>query len=318
LSKADLQSRLVNEFPELQGIAGRHYAIDAGESKEIALAIDEAYQPRFSGDDIALSPLGKVLAIAERLDTLAGGFAAGLKPTGNKDAFALRRNALGLARTIIESGFDLDLPALLRHASLGAIHATTHTMARDAKAASAAMDESAEKAICIELYDFVLDRLRSYYSDKDVPATHFNAVTELRPASLYDFDSRIEAIGLFAQLPEADALAAANKRIRNILRKTDEAIPHDIDRAMLKEPAESALAEALLAAEGDTGAELAQHDYVSVLKRLALLRAPVDAFFDSVMVMADDADLRRNRLALLKRLSDRFLAVADVSLLASG
>src|SRR5690606_2809897 len=121
---------------------------------------------------------------------------------------------------------------------------------------------------------------------------------------------------LFAQLPEADALAAANKRICNILRKTDEAIPHDIDRTLLKEPAESALAEALLAAEGDTGAELAQHDYVSVLKRLALLRAPVDAFFDSVMVMADDADLRRNRLALLKRLSDRFLAVADVSLLA--
>ncbi len=293
LSKNDLQSRMVNEFPELQGIAGRHYALAAGESKEIALAIDEAYQPRFAGDDIALSPLGKVLAIAERLDTLAGGFAAGLKPTGNKDPFALRRNALGLARTVIESGFNLDLPALL-------------TQANTALAARGVQADTGE------LYDFILDRLRGYYADKGVPATHFNAVAELKPASLYDFDTRLDAIGTFAGLPEAEALAAANKRISNILKKADIAIPAMEDRALLGEPAESALAEAVEAALGDTDEALHHHDYVSVLNRLARVRPQVDAFFDNVMVNADDPAIRANRLALLKRLADRFRAVAAI------
>lgn len=293
LSKNDLQSRMVNEFPELQGIAGRHYAVAAGEPKEIALAIDEAYQPRFAGDDIALSPLGKVLAIAERLDTLAGGFAAGLKPTGNKDPFALRRNALGLARTMIESGFNLDLPALLNRAN-GAL---------------AARGVQAEVH---ELHDFILDRLRGYYADKGVPAAHFNAVAELKPASLYDFDTRLDAIGTFASLPEAEALAAANKRINNILKKADIAIPAMEDRALLKEPAESALAEAVEAALGDTDEALHHHDYISVLNRLARLRPQVDAFFDNVMVNAEDPAIRANRLALLKRLADRFRAVAAI------
>ncbi|MCL6713054.1 glycine--tRNA ligase subunit beta [Pseudomonas sp. R2.Fl] len=293
LCKNDLQSRMVNEFPELQGIAGRHYALAAGEPKEIALAIDEAYQPRFAGDDIALSPLGKVLAIAERLDTLAGGFAAGLKPTGNKDPFALRRNALGLARTVIESGFNLDLPKLLTHANQ----------------ALAARSVQADTS---ELYDFILDRLRGYYADKGVPAAHFNAVAELKPASLYDFDTRLDAIGTFASLPEAEALAAANKRINNILKKADIAIPAMEDRALLKEPAESALAEAVEAALGDTDDALHHHDYVSVLNRLARLRPQVDAFFDGVMVNADDPAIRANRLALLKRLADRFRAVAAI------
>ncbi len=293
LSKNDLQSRMVNEFPELQGIAGRHYALAAGELKEIALAIDEAYQPRFAGDDIALSPLGKVLAIAERLDTLAGGFAAGLKPTGNKDPFALRRNALGLARTIIESGFNLDLPALLARAN-GALAAR------------------GVQADANELHDFILDRLRGYYADKGVPAAHFNAVAELKPASLYDFDTRLDAIGTFASLPEAEALAAANKRINNILKKADIAIPAMEDRALLSEPAESALAEAVEAALGDTDDALHRHDYVSVLNRLARLRPQVDAFFDDVMVNADDPAIRANRLALLKRLADRFRAVAAI------
>ncbi|MBN8798727.1 MAG: glycine--tRNA ligase subunit beta, partial [Stenotrophomonas nitritireducens] len=258
LAKNDLQSRMVGEFPELQGIAGRHYAVAGGESPAVALAIDEAYQPRFAADDIALSPLGKVLAIAERLDTLAGGFAAGLKPTGNKDPFALRRNALGLARTIIESGFDLDLPALLAAANAG-------LAGRNVQADAG------------ELYDFIIDRLKGYYADKGVPATHFNAVAELKPASLYDFDRRIDAIGTFAQLPEAEALAAANKRIRNILRKAEGDIPGSIDPALLREPAESELAEAVAAAIDDTGAALAQKDYVSVLGRLARLRPQVDA-----------------------------------------
>ncbi len=305
LAKNDLQSRMVNEFPELQGIAGRHYAVVGGESPEVALAIDEAYQPRFGGDDIALSPLGKVLASAERLDTLAGGFAAGLKPTGNKDPFALRRNALGLARTVIESGFDLDLRALVATAIAGL---------------PAAVQPNAERkteALPQELYDFVIDRLRGYYADKGVPATHFNAVAELKPASLYDFDRRIDAIGTFAALPEAEALAAANKRIRNILRKAEGAIPGMIDPALLAEPAESELAEAVEAAIDDSNASLHQKDYVSVLNRLARLRPQVDAFFDAVMVNAEDPALRANRLALLKRLGDRLGSVAAIEHLSN-
>lgn len=298
LAKNDLQSRMVNEFPELQGIAGRHYAVAGGESPSVALAIDESYQPRFAADDIALSPLGKVLAIAERLDTLAGGFAAGLKPTGNKDPFALRRNALGLARSIIESGFDLDLPALLASANAG-------------------LAERNVQADAGELYDFIIDRLKGYYADKGVPATHFNAVAELRVASLYDFDRRIDAIGTFAQLPEAEALAAANKRIRNILRKADGAIPAMIDPALLREPAESELAEAVTAAINDTGTALANKDYVAVLGRLARLRPQVDAFFDAVMVNADDLALRGNRLALLRTLGDRLGSVAAIEHLSS-
>jgi len=305
LAKNDLQSRMVNEFPELQGIAGRHYAVTGGESPEVALAIDEAYQPRFGGDDIALSPLGKVLAIAERLDTLAGGFAAGLKPTGNKDPFALRRNALGLARTIIESGFDLDLRALL-DAALGGLPTTVQPSA-----------ERKSEALPQELYDFILDRLRGYYADKGVPASHFNAVAELKPASLYDFDRRIEAIGIFAALPEADALAAANKRIRNILRKAEGDIPGMVDPSLLAEPAESELAEAVEGAIDDSNACLHQKDYVSVLARLARLRPQVDAFFDAVMVNAEDPALRSNRLALLKRLGDRLGSVAAIEHLSS-
>ncbi|MEP6634322.1 MAG: glycine--tRNA ligase subunit beta [Luteimonas sp.] len=325
LSKADLQSRLVNEFPELQGIAGRYYAVAAGEPIEVANAIDEAYLPRFAGDDIALSALGKTLAIAERLDTLAGGFAAGLKPTGNKDPFALRRSAMGLLRTIIESGLDLNLRDLLRDAWIAATEAASLVSLR---AKNAAVREAESKGALIaagqsnvraassdqveELYDFVIDRLRGYYSEKNVPLQHFNAVAELRPASLYDFDRRIDAIGTFAALPEAAALAAADKRIRNILKKADGAVPAMVDPALLSEPAESALAEAVEAVYAETGHALAHGDYVDALAHLARLRPQVDAFFDNVMVNVDDAAVRGNRLALLKRLADRLGAVAAI------
>ncbi|XQA62904.1 glycine--tRNA ligase subunit beta [Xanthomonas sacchari] len=346
LSKNDLQSRMVNEFPELQGIAGRHYALAAGEPSEIALAIDEAYQPRFAGDDIALSPLGKVLAIAERLDTLAGGFAAGLKPTGNKDPFALRRNALGLARTVIESGFDVDVKALLSTAATQAMEAIRRSaLLKKLDAAAEAKREGAETApgqhqvgaVSLEqveeIFDFILDRLRGYYADKGVPATQFNAVAALfsvaaeaapttAPAtaalgSLYDFDRRIDAIGTFAALPEAEALAAANKRIRNILRKAEGEIPAQVDAGLLREPAERALAEAVEAAIAETDGALRQHDYVTVLNFLARLRPQVDAFFDGVMVNADDPALRRNRLALLKRLGERLGSVAAIEHLSA-
>ena len=342
LSKNDLQSRMVGEFPELQGIAGRHYALaDAALSDlsnddrgAIALAIDEAWQPRFAGDDIALSPLGKVLAIAERLDTLAGGFAAGLKPTGNKDPFALRRNALGLARTVIESGFDIDLYGLISEAqhlinftSASKRIESQSTALKAAEASGFHFETPPERDAQLslaqggqrpEIYDFILDRLRGYYFDKGVPAAHFNAVAELRPNSLYDFDRRIDAIGTFAQLPEAAALAAANKRIGNILKKAgDVAIAETIDHDLLAEPAERALAESVEAVYAETGRALAHGDYVDALAHLARLRPQVDAFFDQVMVNADDPALRHNRLALLKRLADRLGSVAAIEHLSA-
>jgi glycyl-tRNA synthetase beta chain len=303
LSKADLQSRLVNEFPELQGIAGRYYAAAEGESPEVATAIEEAYMPRFGGDAIAPSKPGQVLAIAERLDTLAGGFAAGLKPTGNKDAFALRRNALALARTVIEAGISIDLDAALAKArdTIGAVGS-------EGKAAFADIGE---------LRDFIVDRLRSYYADQGVPSQHFEAVATVRPASLLDFDRRLKAIGEFATLPEAEALAAANKRIRNILKKVEGSIPTVVDPSRLEPGAEYDLAEAVEQAMMDTDDALAQRDYVGVLGRLARLRPQVDAFFDQVMVNVDDAAIRNNRLALLQRLADRLGSVAAIEHLST-
>jgi glycyl-tRNA synthetase beta chain len=299
LSKADLQSRLVNEFPELQGIAGRYYAAVEQQPLEVAQAIDEAYMPRFAGDAIAPSKLGQALAIAERLDTLTGGFAAGLKPTGNKDAFALRRNALGLARTLIEGGIDLDLDATL-------------AKARDTVGAIAADKAPAAPANVDELRDFIIDRLRGYYAEQDVPPQQFEAVAALRPASLLDFDRRLKAIAEFARLPEAAALAAANKRIRNILRKVEGEVPTAIEPARYTEAAERELGEAVDAACNDTDALLQSRDYVAVLGRLARLRPQVDAFFDQVMVNVDDLAVRNNRLALLKRLGDRLGSVAAI------
>jgi len=349
LAKADLQSRMVNEFPELQGIAGRYYAAAAGESAEVAAAIDEAYMPRFAGDDIAPSKFGQVLAIAERLDTLAGGFAAGLKPTGNKDPFALRRNALGFARTVVEAGIDVGMMNLFINASLKTLFAIA--LLRTAKEniesrgsvvmviESRYLPEAHEKAV--ELYDFILDRLRSYYADQGVTPQQFEAVAALmRPVatrvaptgeaqavvgatqvatneaatsgSLLDFDRRLKAIGEFAKLPEAEALAAANKRIRNILKKADIAIPSTVDTTLFVEDAERDLHAAVEQAIADTDDALKTRDYVAVLGRLARLRPEVDTFFDKVMVNADDAAVRGNRLALLQRLADRLGSVAAI------
>ena len=326
LAKNDLQSRMVNEFPELQGIAGRYYAQRAGEPAEVALAIDEAYQPRFAGDDIALSGVGKVLAIAERLDTLAGGFAAGLKPTGNKDPFALRRNALGLARTIIESGYAFDQQVILDEA-INLLPASLFGKSEDEIQLNKRLTRN-------NLEEFIFDRLRGYYLDRNISIREFNAVLEkafptptgpatnpvvTKPTckSLYDFDRRIDAIGTFAQLPEAAALAAANKRIGNILKKAEGEILAIEDHALLTEPAELALAEAVEAVYGETGHALAHGDYVDALAHLARLRPQVDAFFDGVMVNVDDAAIRNNRLALLKRLADRLGSVAAIEHLSA-
>lgn len=299
LAKCDLLSRMVGEFPELQGKMGRHYALASGEPAEVADAIDEAYAPRFSGDAIAASPLGRLLAVADRLDTIAGGFAAGLKPSGNKDPFALRRNAQGLARTLVEGQMDLDLGALLDDANAGLPRELTW-------------------APSTELYDFILERLRAYYAEQGVPGTQFDAVADVRPASLLDFDKRLKAIAEFARLREASSLAAANKRIRNILRKVEGSIPPVVDAALLAEPAEQVLHDALAAALADTDPLLAQRDYVGTLKRLAALQSPVDNFFDRTLVMAEDPAVRDNRLALLKLIADRFAAVAAVEQLSAG
>ncbi|MEI2453217.1 glycine--tRNA ligase subunit beta [Lysobacter firmicutimachus] len=324
LSKNDLQSRMVNEFPELQGIAGRYYALAADESAEVAAAIDEAYMPRFAGDAIAPSKLGQVVAIAERLDTLAGGFAAGLKPTGNKDPFSLRRNALGLARTIIESQLSVSLDALFAKAS-AAVVPVVHAYLESIESPKKRKDEEARVhpflpaadggngvEFAIDLNDFTRERLRSYYADVGVTHPQFESVLERGSSDLFDFDRRVQAIVEFAKLPEAEALAAANKRSRNILKKIEGALPEAIDAALFAEPAERELAEAVDAAAADTDALLAQRDYVAVLGRLARLRPQVDAFFDQVMVNVDDAAVRNNRLALLKRLSDRLGSVAAI------
>ncbi len=302
LAKADLQSRMVGEFPELQGIAGRYYAKAAGESDAIADAIDEAYQPRFAGDAIAIPKLGQVLAIAERLDTLAGGFAAGLKPTGNKDPFALRRNALGLARTLLEGGIEIDLPKLIGAACdlVGPIPAGKESTFADRN----------------ELYAFVLDRLRGYFSDKGFNEQQFDAVNAVPHDSLPDFGKRLKAVAEFAKLPQAEALAAANKRIGNILKKSGSEAAAAVDPLLFQETAERGLWTALSQTEADMAPKLAARDYVGVLQALAGLREPVDAFFDGVMVNAEDPKVRGNRLAMLKKLAGHFNAVGDISVLA--
>lgn len=315
LSKCDLMTRMVGEFPELQGIMGRTYALAQGEPQEVANALDEFYAPRFAGDGIAKGRVAQALAIAEKLDTLAGMFAIGQKPTGNKDPFSLRRNALGLARTLIEGELDLDLEALIRdaldHARIDAERLQTETKGKP-------VDSFDARAVAAELYLFVLERLRGYYADQGIRSEMFDAVAVLKPASLLDFDRRLRAVVVFSKLPEAASLAAANKRIGNILRQAGEkgiALGRDVDAAALDAGAETDLKQALAAAYADFVPLAEAREYVAVLSRLAALRGPVDAFFDGVMVMAEDAGKRQNRLNMLNVLRDMFTRVADISLL---
>lgn len=327
LSRADLLSRVVGEFPELQGQMGRAYALAQGQPEAVAIALDEVYAPRQSGAPIAASPLGRVLAIAERLDTLAGIFAVGLKPTGNKDPFALRRAALGLARTLIESGIRLDLPQVLEAAVIGVPAQSLKdylgkiaNRAFDSGLLGKLADQLTAPAVD-ELYEFILERTRAYYLDAGITADVFEAVAARKPHDLVDFDQRLKAVLAFKVLPACAGLTAANKRIRNILRKAAEggidiaALP-PVDAARLHHDAEHSLNAALQAAEAAVLPRLASGNYVDGLTRLAELHAPVDAFFEGVMVMAEDEALRNTRLALLDRLSGLFLRVADISLLA--
>lgn len=317
LAKCDLMSRMVGEFPELQGVMGRYYASTNGEPADVALALDEFYKPRFAGDGIASGRIGQVLAIAERIDTLCGIFAVGLKPSGNKDPFALRRAALGLARTLIESGITLGLPPLLAEA-LAQLPDTALAAGlpkgKDGKPPT--LNAGARRAeLARDLYEFIVDRLRGYYTDAGIAADRFDAVCTLDPADLGDFDARVRAVAAFAILPEAEALAAANKRIANILRQAGDIDGGLVDTALLATGAEADLHAALSAACTETAPLAARRDYVAVLQALGRLRGPVDAFFNDVMVMADDPAVRTNRLRVLRDLRQQFLQVADVSLL---
>ena len=322
LAKCDLLTRMVGEFPELQGVMGRYYASHDGEPAVVSEALDSYYQPRFGGDRIAADKLGQVLAVAERFDTLAGIFAVGMKPGGNKDPFALRRAALGLARTLIEGGLELDLRGsfiealeLIPDAALAA----GLKPGKDGK--PPALNAAQRRAILLdELYDFVLDRLRGYYAEQGFDHNQFEAVLAVQPASLADFDRRLRAVAEFGRRAEAMSLAAANKRVGNILRKQAEEtgappIGRVVDPARFETDAERELADALASAQHDSAAALDAGDYAAVLARLSQLQAPVDAFFESVLVNADDPAVRANRLALLNQLKTQFGAIADIALL---
>ena len=322
LSKCDLMSRMVGEFPELQGVMGRYYASQGNprESAEVAEALDEFYRPRHAGDAIASSPIGRVLAVAERLDTLAGIFAVGMKPSGNKDPFALRRAALGLARTLIEARLDLDLKAHLAEA-LAALpeSALAAGLGKGKDGQAPELDAGRRRsALAAELYEFIVDRLRGYYAEQGMTGEVFEAVRALSPASLLDFDRRLHAVVQFATLPEAQSLAAANKRIGNILRQAGDSSHATLDPSLLESDAERELVRAVEQAEASGDPLIAAGDYVGLLATLAALRDPVDHYFDNVMVMADDEGVRRNRLALLARIRSMFLRVADVSMLPAA
>jgi glycyl-tRNA synthetase beta chain len=322
LSKCDLLTRMVGEFPELQGVMGRYCAARDGEPADVAEALDSYYQPRFGGDAIAADRLGQVLAVAERLDTLAGIFAVGMKPGGNKDPFALRRAALGLARTLIEGGLELDLRGSFVEALEQLPDAALAAGLKPGKDGKPpALNAGERRAILLEeLYDFVLDRLRGYYADQGFDNAQFEAVLAVQPASLADFDRRLRAVAEFGRHPEAISLAAANKRVANILRKQAEeagapVVGRVVDPVHFEADAERELAAALASAQSDTAEALAAGDYTAVLGRLSQLQAPVDTFFDSVLVNADDPTVRANRLALLGQLKAQFSAIADIALL---
>ncbi|MBQ0935279.1 glycine--tRNA ligase subunit beta [Ideonella paludis] len=297
LAKTDLLTDMVGEFPELQGIMGGYYARHEGLRDGVAIAIEDHYKPRFAGDALPRNHTGTVLALADKLETLVGLFGIGQLPTGDKDPFALRRHALGVIRILVEKNLPLNLPELLN----GAVPAFGELISNPVEALSS----------------FMSDRLAVSLRDQGYSAQEVEAVLALKPARLGDVPKRLAAVRSFAALPEAASLAAANKRVGNILKKVEGELPTVVSEALLKEPAEAAL-QAALAQVGPAADRLfEQHDYAGSLTALAALKAPVDAFFDGVMVNADDAALRANRQALLNQLHQAMNRVADLAALAS-
>lgn len=298
LAKCDLVTGIVGEFPELQGTIGQYYAAADKEPGVVVQAIGEQYLPRFAGDGLPVSAAGQALAIADKLDTLCGIFALGKKPSGNRDPFGLRRAALGIVRIIVEGGIELDIRELVQQAL-------------DAQPARAEAD------IADAVIEFLVERLRGWYLDQQGSNNEaFEAVRARSVASLTDFVARIAAVAEFAEDDSAESLAAANKRIANILRKADNVDGNRVDPALLTDDAERQLASALTSAQEDVLPLHAQREYTSVMNRLSQLREPVDMFFDDVMVMTEDSAVRNNRLALLASLREEFLKIADISRLS--
>ena len=298
LSKCDLMTEMVGEFPELQGIMGRYYAALDGAPADVAAALDEQYMPRFAGDELPQNIIAQSLAIADKLDTLVGIFAIGQPPTGDKDPFALRRAALGALRIIIEKALPLDLEQLLKSAAAQYAAQGKVTVA----------DEIIEQA-----FAFMMDRLRGYYVDQSIGRDLFDAVLSRRPTKPEDFDLRLRAVESFRKLPQAESLAAANKRIGNILKKVEGDIPVAIDQALLTEASEQALFNTLSELTGVVTPMFEAGNYTAALTELAKLQTVIDQFFDDVMVMADDEAIRNNRIALLNGLHGLFMRAADLS-----
>jgi glycyl-tRNA synthetase beta chain len=298
---------MVGEFPELQGIMGGYYARHDGLRDGVAIAIEDHYKPRFAGDTLPRNHTGSVVALADKLETLVGMFGIGNLPTGDKDPFALRRHALGVIRILMEADFSLNLDAILANA------ARAFGSMLELWPEKEQTDFAANQA---RLHDFIFDRLAGSLREQGYSAQEVDAVLALRPQRMGDVPKRMAAVRAFAALPEAPALAAANKRISNILKKAPEVDAH-VSVILLQEPAEKALYAAMQDVAPTAQLQLESGDYTASLQTLAALRAPVDAFFDGVMVNADQLDLRLNRQGLLKTLHEAMNRVADLSRLAT-
>jgi len=297
LSKCDLASEMVGEFPEMQGIAGYYYALHDGEPQDVALALNEQYMPRGAGAELPSTLTGAAVALADKLDTLVGIFGIGMLPTGSKDPYALRRAALGVLRILIEKGLDLDLGKTVDFAVRqygGKVKAT---------------------GLAPQVLDFIFDRLRARYEDEGVDVSVYQAVRAVNPLSPLDFDQRVQAVQAFRALPEAEALAAANKRVSNLLSKADGQIATSIEAHYFDTPAEFTLNAAIQQADNAVQPMAQARQYREALAQLASLRKPVDSFFEAVLVNAEDPKVRANRYALLARLRGLFLGVADISVL---
>ena len=315
LSKCDLMTNMVFEFTDTQGVMGMHYARNDGEDEEVAVALNEQYMPRFAGDELPKSLVASAVALADKFDTLTGIFGIGQAPKGSADPFALRRAALGALRIIVEKKLPLDLEDLVKK-SIDAYNSISLSKSNklDIETQAQVMFGERFKGIEKEVVDFMLGRFRAWYQDEGIAVDVIQAVLARRPTRPADFDARVRAVSHFRTLDSAEALAAANKRVANILVKADIAIG-EINLTACVEPAEKALAEAVLALQTEVQPLIAQGEYTAVLDKLANLRAPVDNFFDNVMVNAEDPALRQNRLAILNTLQGLFLQVADISLL---
>ena len=297
LCKCDLASEMVGEFPEMQGIAGYYYALHDGEHTDVAQALNEHYMPRGAGAELPQTLTGAAVAIADKLDTLVGIFGIGMLPTGSKDPYALRRAALGVLRILIDKQLELDLGATVGFAV--ELYAD--------KVKPAGLDS--------QVLDFIFDRLRARYEDEGVDVAVYQSVRALGPVSPLDFDQRVQAVQLFRQLPEAAALAAANKRVSNLLGKAEGAIARTVEAHYFDNPKEFSLYAAIQQADHAVQPLAADRRYRAALELLAGLREPVDAFFEEVLVNAEDPAVRANRYALLAKLRGLFLGVADISLL---